>query len=397
MAKSVARARERFLETGDVPAAASLHPGIVESWRRSGLSGVACHELDPPYVADLDTEGRLMHAAKPVLDRLEQTLSDTGTSVILADAQARMLDRRASEPSLRQQMDRIQAAPGFNYAEEHVGTNGIGTACETRQIAFVVGSEHFRTPLHEVACACAPVIDRLTGRLAGVVNITSWAHEASALMSALVSSAAEDIERRLLELGSKHERMLLLEFMAAQRRGGQAIVMIADGLTMATREATDLLAPSDHAIVRDKVAELFRGDTEYKASIELSRGEWATLRCRPVGANGDAMVSISLADKPRSQSRPQVRPADLKLAGTSTVLANVCADLARLRQSRRPVLVRGEPGVGKLQLARAVHFRYAPDKPFVVIEPTLDVAIQCRAAPGVRVRPRMTVVVRPHM
>ncbi|MFF4625448.1 sigma-54-dependent Fis family transcriptional regulator [Nonomuraea jabiensis] len=336
-----------------------------------------------------------MRAAGPVLDRLERTLADAGASVILADAQGRLLDRRVGEPSLRRHLDRIQLVPGFSYAEEHVGTNAIGMARETRQVALVAGSEHFTTPLHAVACACAPVIDRLTGRLAGLVDITSRYQEASALMSALVWNAAEDIERRLLELGSERERMLLQEFMVAQRHGGQAIVMVADDLTMATREATDLLAPSDHAIVRDTAAELLGAGAEHKTGVELSRGESATIRCRPVGANGDAMVSIAVTHKRGSQRcsqpRPRVRPADLKLAGPSTLFANVCADLAEHRQARRAVLVQGEPGVGKLALARAVHFRYAPDKPFVVIGLTDDVAMRCRSAPGY---PAGTVVLR---
>ncbi|WP_203949810.1 sigma-54-dependent Fis family transcriptional regulator [Planotetraspora thailandica] len=361
--------------------ATQVRPGIEESWRRSRLSGVGYDDLNPPYFEGLDTDGRLVLAAKPVLDRLEQTLLDAPVSLILSDARGRLLDRRVNHGSFRRHLDRIRLAPGFSYAEEHVGTNGIGTARETRQITFVDGSEHFAAPLHAVACATAPIIDQLTGRLAGLVDITCWSPGDGPVMSAVVCGAARDIERRLAELGSERERTLLEQFMSAERHGGQAVVAVADDLTMANRRAADLLEPSDHAILRDKVAELVGAGGNHATSFALSGGEQVTMRCTPVEANS-AVVKISLTDGHRSPPRPRMRPADLKLAGTSTVFANVCANLAMHRQAYTRVLLEGEPGVGKVALARAVHCRYAPERSFMVIESTADVAGQCRAALG---------------
>jgi sigma-54 dependent transcriptional regulator, acetoin dehydrogenase operon transcriptional activator AcoR len=379
-AESVARARECFLHTGTVPST-QVRPGIAESWRRSRLSGVDCDDLNPPYVEDLDTQGRLVRAAKPVLDRLEQTLLDAPAALILTDAQGRILDRRVDHGSFRRHLDRIWLAPGFGYAEEHVGTNGIGTARETRQITFVGGSEHFTAPLRAMACATAPITDPLTGRLAGLVDITCWSSGDGPVMSAVVCSAAGDIERRLLELGSERERTLLEEFMSAERHGGQAVVAIADDLMMANRRAADLLDPSDHAIMRDKVAELLRAGGKRATSLVLSRGEQVRIRFNPVGANS-AVVKIAITDGHRSTPRPRIRPADLKLAGTSTVFANVCADVAVLRQAGTWVLLEGEPGVGKVALAWAVHYRYSPERPFIVVESDADVASRCRADLG---------------
>lgn len=154
-ARRVARARERFLASGDAPQM-PLRAGIMESWRRSLYSGVDCDRLDPPYAVDLDTGGRLMCAARPVLDRLEETLAEAAMGLLLADAQGRVLDRRVSDRRLTRQLDEILLAPGFSYAEEHVGTNGIGTALETRGVSCVFGSEHFLEPLQRMACAgCA--------------------------------------------------------------------------------------------------------------------------------------------------------------------------------------------------------------------------------------------------
>ena len=44
-----------------------------------------------------------------------------------------MLDRRTGDSALRTHLDQVWLAPGFSYAEQHVGTNGIGTALEGRR------------------------------------------------------------------------------------------------------------------------------------------------------------------------------------------------------------------------------------------------------------------------
>jgi transcriptional regulator of acetoin/glycerol metabolism len=305
-ARIVTRARECFLGNGDVPQL-PLRAGLVESWRRSQFLGVDCDRLDAPYFDDLDTDSRLMHAAKPVLDQLEETLFGAAMSLLLTDAQGRVLDRRVGERSFADRLDSIQLAPGFGYAEEHVGTNGIGTAIETRQVYFVVGGEHFSERLHSMACAGAPMYNRLTGRLVGLLDITCRHTDASPLMPALVNNAASEIEQRLLELGSEHERAMLTEFLAVCRRGSGAILTLSDNLTMTNQQAADLLAPVDHVIVRDKVAELSQSGRELVSHVVLSRGEHATIRYRPIethaGTTG-AVVEINVAEGPLPLIRP---------------------------------------------------------------------------------------------
>ncbi|SDL26501.1 Transcriptional regulator of acetoin/glycerol metabolism [Nonomuraea maritima] len=379
-AACIARARTYFLETGAVPVVPVRH-GIVQSWLRSRWSGVSCDDLDPPYFDDIDAEGSLERAAKPVLDQLEQTLSDAPVSVILTDARARVLDRRVPYGSLQRTLDHLRLLPGFSYAEEHVGTNGIGTARATRCLTFVDGSEHFTAPLHEMSCAAAPIRDRRSGRLVGLVDITCWSPGDGPLMSAVVCGAATDIEVRLMELGSRRQRTLLEEFRTAERYHGQAIVAVADDLVIANQRATSFMRPSDHSIVRDAVTELLRAGKERATDVVLSGGEPVTIRCHPVDEHS-AVVRLSVMDTSRTRPRSRIRPADLKLAGTSPLFADVCAELAMHRQAFSNVLLEGEPGTGKLALARAVHYRYAPEKAFTVIEPTDDVAARCRADRG---------------
>ncbi|WP_345360949.1 sigma-54-dependent Fis family transcriptional regulator [Actinoallomurus liliacearum] len=334
------------------------------------MSGVASDHLDPPYFDDLDTGGRLIHAARPVLDRLQEVLSDASASLLLTDAHGRILDRRVEHASLAACLDRLQLAPGFGYGEEYVGTNGIGTAIEARQVAAVFGTEHFTERLHAMACAGAPVHNPLTGRLAGLIDITCWIKDANPLMAALASEAAEDIEQRLLELGSEHERALLTAFLGISRRGG-AVVTVSEDLVIANEHAAHLLDSTDHTILRDKVTELSRAGRELVEQVMLAGGDMATIRLRPVGARAEpagAIVEIEIAPDARPP-RHLIRPPQLRLAGSSYAFTKACTDLGTHCRNRTWVLLEGEPGVGKLALAEAVHRSHSPASPFMVIRP----------------------------
>src|ERR1700683_1260593 len=66
--------------------------------------------------------------------------------------------RTARRTSVCWALDRAFVAPGFRYAEEFTGTNGIGSPLEDRRPFSVRGGEHFRENLLEFACIGAPVV-----------------------------------------------------------------------------------------------------------------------------------------------------------------------------------------------------------------------------------------------
>ena len=77
-------------------------------------------------------------------------------SVILTDSDGVVLERRTGDSALHQHLDKVWLAPGFSYAEQFVGTNGIGTALEGRGPAQVFGHEHYVELLADLACAGRP-------------------------------------------------------------------------------------------------------------------------------------------------------------------------------------------------------------------------------------------------
>ncbi|WP_243640177.1 SpoIIE family protein phosphatase [Streptacidiphilus pinicola] len=215
-----AQAREWFL--GGDTLRGFVRAGVLASWERCRATGLTADQPALPYDPDLDGEERLLRASLPVLDRLHEQLLGTGVSVLLTDATARVVQRRAGEPGLDRHLDAIQLAPGFGWAEHDAGTNGIGTVLAQGRPTFVLGSEHFTEAHRAFACAGAPIRDPLTGAIRGVVDLTSRRRDAHPLMAALAREAALAVEQRLLEQCTLHERAQHDRALRAATRGGRS-------------------------------------------------------------------------------------------------------------------------------------------------------------------------------
>jgi transcriptional regulator of acetoin/glycerol metabolism len=375
----VSDAREHFLESDPVDETA-VRGTILESWRRSQFWGVQVDELTPPYRAETETDSRLVHAARPVLDRLESVLAGAPMSVILTDAHGCVLERRAGEQSLNEQLDKILLAPGFSYAEQFVGTNGIGTAIEARKPYRVFGSEHFSERLQEMSCAGTPIRNLLNGRLEGVLDLTSWRHNANSLMQALSQEAAAEIEELLVRQSSEREQALLREFLAVSRRTAKPVLALSDEVVMTNDAADRTLDRADHVILREKTADLMSARQDTAGEVVLSSGQTVRLRCRTVsGPTGRAGAVVELAVGEGGARHHGVatrhhgagsRPAEPApgLVGHSPAWIEACLQVEAQCRARSWLLVVGESGVGKFALIEAAHRRWYQDRHLTVLD-----------------------------
>src|ERR1700737_3467275 len=199
---------------------------IGASLRRSAASGVKPDQFDVPFDPDVDVDGLLARAARPVLHQLAADLSGASVAVLLANERGQVLDRRVPDGWLSAHLDRILLAPGFVYAEDLVGTNGMGTALAQRSASVVEREEHFADALVTVACAAAPITDPRGGRIVGVIALTSLVGDGSALMLPLARRAAREIEQRLVDAAGVSERLMLQRFLRDRRRAKGPLVFI---------------------------------------------------------------------------------------------------------------------------------------------------------------------------
>ena len=166
-------------------------------------------------------------------------------SVILCDADGVVLSRRTGDSGLEQHLNRVWLAPGFSYAEQFVGTNGIGTALEARGPAQVFGHEHYVERLEELACAGAPIRHPVTGKVLGVVDLTCWQRDAGPLLVATAGTLTRRIEQMLLEQSGQRELAVLNDYLVACRRNRGPVLALGDDLLMMNDRARELLDPAD--------------------------------------------------------------------------------------------------------------------------------------------------------
>ncbi|MFJ6787610.1 SpoIIE family protein phosphatase [Streptomyces angustmyceticus] len=271
------RAREEFLHGGTVEG--TVRSPILDSWQRSRSLGLAPESCELPYRPDLDLDGRLVRAATPVLDRLQARFAGRNMNVSLADGHGAVLQRRFGDTSLVRHLAAIQSVPGFVFAEEFAGTNGIGLALAERQLINVYGAEHFAERSQANACAAVPVRDPLSGRIEGVLCFGFPPTDADAALNDVISRAAGAIERRLLEQSSTRERALLQAYLDA-RSGAPAGEATVDGQPGGL--AGSGLDWRDEMILKERATELISAAQRAAVEVPLPGGRRITLLSRPV-------------------------------------------------------------------------------------------------------------------
>ncbi len=297
----LALVRERYLQGG--PAESGVRSLILNSWQRSLLLGLSPDQADLPYQENFDPDVRLVRAAVPVLDRLQLRFSGSRMNIGLADAEGMVLARRFGDRTMARNLPAFQAVPGFVFAEQVAGTNGIGIALTERRLCQVHGAEHFAERSQANACSAIPIRDPLSGRIEGVLSLGCPRVDASPAMDILINKAAQAIEHRLLEQSSARERALLRAYLQA-RHGTRNAEPVIDGEPVDVDElARSGLDWRDQMILKEKAAELISAAQRAAVEVTLSEGRRLTLLSHvvigPAGVQGVAVEALLHHDAPQ--------------------------------------------------------------------------------------------------
>ncbi|GAA4858596.1 sigma-54-dependent Fis family transcriptional regulator [Pseudonocardia benzenivorans] len=376
--------RERLLDTRvhDDELDPDFRTEILSSWRRCQLVGVVPTGEEAPYRPEFERPVRLLRAAGPVIDRLAEQLEDSPVSIVLADTDAQIIDRRAGGRSLVRVLDRARIAPGFVFAEEFTGTNGIGSALEAAKPFTVAGAEHFRENLQDFACIGSPVRHPMTGRVEGVLDVTCRVEEAHGAMKPLVLAAVREIESRMYAETTRRERMLLDRFVRANRRAGTAVVSLNEDVIMANTAASAILDLSDQATLWDWACRMLGSSDECTGEVQLAHDVVAQATAVRIGEKGEmAGVLVEMRPHTRTDGRSPIarrtphrsrRRADHDgVVGRSVAANRLRSDVDAAVGTGRAVLVCGEPGVGKLHVATYLHRRRTDGEPATVLDAVL--------------------------
>ena len=371
--KGLAKTRERFL-TAEPVKPNEVRDTILASWWRSRQFKVAADRVALPYVRDPDLDTPLVRNAMPVLRNLREHLEGQPISVILTDAAGVVLTRMTADHDLERHLDSVQLAAGFSYAEEYVGTNGIGTALEGGQPAHVFGHEHYAEDLEDLACAGVPIHDPISGKAVGAVDLTCWRRDADPLLIALAKTTADQITQAMLADSSARELSLMQEYLRACRRTSGIVLALNHDVVMMNDYARQVLDPGDQGVLLGQAAEALASRQPGAVSVELPSGIGARMYCRPVPGEERASGGVVHVKLIEPVSRPAAEPAVKSgmslpgLVGNGALWLRGCRQVEAVYDSAEWLALEGEPGVGKLTVVRAVHQRRNAAERFYVLD-----------------------------
>ncbi|WP_307787043.1 sigma-54-dependent Fis family transcriptional regulator [Mycolicibacterium mengxianglii] len=360
----VRRAREQFITAGAADSRV-VPADILSSWRRSQALHVHPDRVDLPYVRDPDPATPLLLAAAPVLRRIAGDLAAQAVGVVLTSADGLVLERMAVDPTIQRALDDVRLAPGYSYAEEYAGTNGIGTSLETGRATFIHAGEHYVDTLCGLSCAGSPVRDPVTGRVLGVVDLTCWAEDADPLLFVLAKSAGAQIEDRLSAMRNESETALFDAYLKQSRRYPGGVLAIGGEVVLMNPYLRQGLDGGDQSALLDHAAEMAGSVGTATAIATLPSGSTVKIkvaeRISERGRSHNVVFHVQLAAQNAAARRGTFEPIP-RLAGRSSSWLRSCHQVERCCRDRDWVVLVGEPGSGRSRIGQAVAQHVTPER-----------------------------------
>ncbi|WP_433722300.1 sigma-54-dependent Fis family transcriptional regulator [Nocardia sp. CA-129566] len=366
VAVSLEKAREQFLTVGslDFP---PVRGTVLDSWCRSRALQIHPDRVELPYVRDPNLDSPLVSAATPVLRRLASDLADQAVSVILTSSDGLLLERCAGDATIMRTLDGVQLAPGYSYAEDFVGTNGIGTTLETATPTFIRGGEHYLGTLGGLACAGSPIRHPLTRSVLGVIDLTCWASRSDPLLLALANSASSQIQDRLRALASESETALLDTYLRQCRQYPLGVLAIGGDVVLMNHYLRQALDPHDQGALLQYSTDLLRPGTVDTLLAPLPSGQTARVtaveRISIRGSSFNMVLHVQLViDRAVDHPIAHGTLALPGIAGRSSSWRRSCQQVERCCRDREWVVIDGENGSGRTKLAKSVVAHVSPGK-----------------------------------
>jgi len=365
-----AEARVGYLSTGDADPGA-VSDFVAASWRRSRGAGVAADGGEVPFIGDVDISSRLVRCSQPIIDRLIDATEDIPLSIALSDNKARVLTRVDTTRTIGLLLDGIFLAPGFDYAEGHIGTNAVGTVLEAGRSAQIVGPEHFHERFQAYSCSGAPIHDPMTGHIEGVLDLTCLTEHSTPMLHSIVRSAANDIEQSLLHDRSLQQQALFEAFLRVDSHSKSAVFAIGGRVMMANALAQSTFDPVEQQMIAHHARYLMECKSAAEDEIELPGDRLAHLRGTRVSAGSEiAGIVVEVRDVQERSARRTRGNRDTtrrtrRAAGSFTASSRTgalgqdshsplwrraCSEVAEALNKNQSLLVIGEPGTGKFTL-----------------------------------------------
>ena len=371
----------------DIPEAQDIHKGggvlsaISDSWSRCREFGLRASGRPVEAVLSeerfrivMEQNESIRHFVLPEMELLYNQIAGTNFMVAYADRDGVVLDSI--------QDDDFQAGeggkaviPGSVWMESHRGTNALGLAIHNRRPTIVAGRDHFFHKLGDLSCFAAPIFDH-ESNIVGVIDATSNAKARNDHTLALVKLASRNIENRLfseqfcdsliLMFHARHEylpttsvAMIAVDDYGFIEGANANAKSMLSGLNLSSKQhfgevfqvkfsdIIDQLRSNEIVRIRDRMGSF----VFMKAQPPITRrfvkieGDFITHSGQHHLIDGDTNADTTTVDIPQRPTR----------AFEDEVLKKEIDSAARSLGIGLSVIINGEPGTGKTELARKIH------------------------------------------
>lgn len=179
-----------------------LPPHIANSWAKCIEKNVDPFLKTNPYLASArelrerkNHQVELLSIANPIMKKLSKLLDGSDFLAVLADQDGYILEAYGSDAAFefgKLSNFTVEAC----WAEEKIGTNGVGTPLVTGEPIQVIGPQHWTLAAHNATCSGAPIRDPL-GQIIGCLNMTGCYRKAHPHTLGMVISAVSSIQKQL--------------------------------------------------------------------------------------------------------------------------------------------------------------------------------------------------------
>jgi sigma-54 dependent transcriptional regulator, acetoin dehydrogenase operon transcriptional activator AcoR len=369
------------LEQQGTAAADYLVPDIYDSWMRCISMGLDSRHPPPPEIVSQAALRREQQECSLVrglalaeMHSLHQQIAGSNFLIAFASPQGMLLDF-VSDSSFDDASSAASLRPGSMWTEAQCGTNGLGTAALLKRQIVVHGGEHFFPRYNNLTCMASPICAP-DGTVVGVLDASSDCMSRQTHTQALVAMAATQVENGLLRENYRSGMLIAFhnrgEYLHTLSAG--LLAVDADGQVLAANRAARSLLHGLPISPGQRFSDIFR--TKFSAFVDEGRRHERQRLLDGVGSQFVAMI-----ENPRHFQMVQPlarRPDPPKAPLTQFVSADTAVEAVVRRvetaaMRKMPILVRGETGTGKEQLARHAHDASRRAGSFV--------AINCAALP----------------
>jgi sigma-54 dependent transcriptional regulator, acetoin dehydrogenase operon transcriptional activator AcoR len=360
----------------------ALTPDIYDSWMRCISLGLDTRHPPPPELVSLAVLRREQERysltrglALAEMHSLHQQIAGSNFMIAFATPEGVLLDF-VSDQSFEDASGAACIRPGSVWSEQFCGTNGLGTAAHLKRQIVVHGGEHFFSRYNHLTCTASPIFAP-DGSLAGILDASSNCLSRQTHTQALVAMAATQIENGLFRETNRGNMLIAFhnrsEYLYTLSAG--LLAVDRDGGILSANRAARILLHGLSITAGRKFGDIFR--TKFSSFVDEGRRHERQRLQDDVGSQFIATIENARefpmaqpATKPRLALQPTVVPQFVSEdPAISSIVSRV--NMAALR--KMPILIRGETGTGKEQLARHAHIASNRKGAFV--------AVNCAALP----------------